>query len=410
MIATLVAIKVPEYYGRYLDRQANLMAVDQMSIIADAATGYIKDNYAAVAASATPSAPAVITTAMLRSTGYLPTGFADQNSYGQDYRVLAIEPTPNKLQTLIVTLNGETIKEMHLIDIAKQIGAKGGYIPMGNTAIATGSFGGWQTPLAPYGVTPGAGHLAAALFFDDGALVNDYLYRHAVPGQPELQTMHAAINMNTNDLNNTGVVNAASVNVSGNTRTAGETYTGGWFRNTGNAGLYNETYNGGWYMTDPAWVRSYANKGVYTGGEMMAGKLTSTGRAEVGEYLQLNAVASLWGTCSPNGLLSRDATGRPLSCQSGYWLNVGSKRVMTLNAADGGITSFVTGFPYSMSLGWHTECFMTRFGDAQGEPARMTLGQVTPISGPDILGRYLWQIDLNAPVGSSIAATCFTDQ
>lgn len=318
LISTLAIAGATPVYMRYLDRQSNLVAGGHMSIVADAAERYIKDNYAAVVAAATPSAPAVITTAMLRSTGYLPVGFADQNPYGQDYQILALEPTSNKLQTLIVTQNGETIKELYLIEIAKQIGAKGGYISTFDTAVATGSFGGWKTTLGPYGVTPGAGHLATALFFDDGALVNDYLYRHTVPGQPELQKMHAAIDMSTNNLNNAGEVNAASVNVIANTRTAGETYTGGWFRSTGDTGWYNEKHGGGWYMTDPTWVRSYGDKNVYTGGEMRAGKLTSGGRTEVGEYLQLNGLATEGTACSPNGLIGKNASG-PLFCDKLIW-------------------------------------------------------------------------------------------
>lgn len=323
MIVTIASAGGIAVYSRYIDRQTNLVTADQMDSVSDAAAGYIKDNYAAVAAAATPTAPAVITTAMLRATGYLQTGFADKNAYGQDYRVLVLQPTPNKLQSLIVTVNGDTIKELHLIEIAKQQGGKGGYVPLSNTGIALGSFGGWQTPLAPYGVSPGAGHLATALFFEDGALVNDYLYRHAVPGQPELQTMHAAIDMNTNNLNNVGAVNAAAANISGNTKTTGETYTGGWFRSTGDTGWYNEKHNGGWYMSDPAWVRSYADKNVYTGGEMRAGKLTSTGRTEVGEFLQLNAVSTAGTGCSPNGMISRDAVGTPLTCQAGVWRMIG---------------------------------------------------------------------------------------
>lgn len=319
LIATLTIAGAIPLYMRYVDRQSNLVASGHMRIVADAATQYIKDNYSAVLAAATPSAPAVITTAMLRSTGYLQSGFADRNPYGQDYRILALEPAANKLQTLIVTVNGEVIKELYLIEIAKLIGAQGGYVSTFDTTVATGSFGGWKTSLAPYGITPGAGHLATALFFDDGALVNDYLYRHAVPGQPELQTMHAAIDMNTNNLNNAGTVNAATVNVSANTKTAGETYTGGWFRSTGDGGWYQEKYAGGWFMTDPTWVRSYGDKGVYTGGEMRAGKLTSAGRTEVGEFLQLNAWATEGAGCAPNGLLARDGPGKTLSCQSGIW-------------------------------------------------------------------------------------------
>jgi len=319
MIATLAAAGAAQIWMRYLDRQSNQAASEQMSLVADAAAKYIKDNYAAVLGQASPSAPAVITLAMLRNTQYLPTNFADQNAYGQDYRVLALAPTANKLQTLVLTRNGDPINDLYMIDIAKQIGAQGGYVSSLNTSIATGSFGGWSTALAPYGGSPGAGHLAAALFFEDGAMVNDYLYRNAVPGQPNLNKMNTAIDMGTNNLNNAGAINAVTANVSGNANVAGETYTGGWFRSRGDGGWYSEKYGGGWYMTDPGWVRSYNDKGISTGGEMNAGTLTSTGRTQVGEYLQLGGIATEGAACTPNGLLGRTSVGLTLSCQSGVW-------------------------------------------------------------------------------------------
>ena len=37
-----------------------------------------------------------------------------------------------------------------------------------------------------FGESPGAGKLAMALFFQEGALVSDDLYRNHVPGHPEL--------------------------------------------------------------------------------------------------------------------------------------------------------------------------------------------------------------------------------
>ena len=319
IISTLAIVGGATVYMRYLDRQSNLIASGQMNILADAGSRYIKDFYASIAAAATPSAPVLITTDMLRNTGYLPNGFANTNAYGQSYAVLALAPTPNKLQTLILTQGGEAIKELYLIEIAKQIGAKGGYISTVNTGVATGSFGGWSTTLAPYGVAPGAGHLATALFFDDGALVNDYLYRNAVPGQPNLNKMNTSIDMGANNLNNAGTVNAKTAVVSGNANIAGETYTGGWFRSSGDSGWINEKHGGGWYMSDPTWVRSYADKGVYTGGEMRAGKVTSTGRTEVGEYLQIDGVAVEGGACSPNRLIALNAAGSTLSCQNGVW-------------------------------------------------------------------------------------------
>lgn len=262
IVITALAAGVPPVYNRWFEHQATLAAAQHMRVVADAAQAYIRDNYAVVAANATPAAPAVITTTMMRATGHLPGSFGDLNPYGQSYRVLVLAPTPSKLQTLIVTEGGEVIKELSLRAIAKQIGAEGGYVSITDPSVAVGSYAGWSTGLPAYGVAPGAGHLATALFFQDGTLVNDYLYRHAVPGKPELQRMHAAIDMNNNNVDNAAVVNATTVN---------------------------------------------------------GGTLKSSGRTEVGEYLQLNGLAAEGSGCTPNGLLGRNAVGQLLTCQAGVW-------------------------------------------------------------------------------------------
>lgn len=318
-----------QQYSKYLDNITNKQAADHATLIAGAASKYLKDNYAAVVASAGPTTPAVISVAMLKSTNYLPAGISNKNAFGQDYSIQVIEPLPNQLQAMVVTTGGQTISELDGRRIAQYMGAKGGFISTVDTSVATGSFGGWQMALSPFAISPGAGHVATALFLEDGAIVNDYLYRNAVPGHPELNRMNTAINMNGNNLNNAGTVAATAVttatmtasgNISAaNATIAGETTTGGWFRSTGDSGWYNQKWNGGWYMSDPNWVRSYGDKNVYTGGEMRAGKLTSGGRTEVGEYLQLNAIATEGAGCAPNGLVGRNAAGLTLSCQSGVW-------------------------------------------------------------------------------------------
>lgn len=392
-----------QQWMRYLDRQANQSASEQMAIVADAASQYIKDNYQAVLAQATPSAPAVITLAMLRNTRYLPANFADQNSYSQDYRILALEPTANQLQTLIVTRNGDTIKDIDLIDIAKRVGAKGGYISAQSTGVATGSFGGWSTSLANYGGSPGAGHLATALFFQDGAIVNDYLYRNAIPGQPNLNRMNTAIDMGDHEINNAasiysngnvqlaGTVIAGqdvragsaylngnltangNITANGNTSTGGETYTGGWFRARNEGGLYFEKYGGGWYMSDPDWLRSYQDKNVFTGGEMKASTLTSMGRTNVGEYLQLNGRAQIGWGCAGPGLVSMTNDGDLLLCRGGVWRSMAKGLGIDQNWYDvtgqrglGGVYQNTTGSPIAMFFrglayyagGWSLEIYV----------------------------------------------------
>jgi hypothetical protein len=43
-----------------------------------------------------------------------------------------------------------------------------------------------------------------------------------------------------------------------------------WLRIDGQSGLYFQTYGGGWHMTDTTWVRSSANKSIFTGGLVRA--------------------------------------------------------------------------------------------------------------------------------------------
>jgi len=63
--------------------------------------------------------------------------------------------------------------------------------------------------------------------------------------------------------------------VSAGTNYSNEAVLTGWLRTTGDTGWYSQKWNGGLYMSDPNWVRSYADKNVYTGGQMQAGSLQS---------------------------------------------------------------------------------------------------------------------------------------
>ncbi|MBH9415230.1 shufflon system plasmid conjugative transfer pilus tip adhesin PilV [Pseudomonas aeruginosa] len=351
-IATASGISVLMSYLDGLDEQH---AAQQQQQVAKAAEKYLKDNFSTVLASAGATAPAVITVPMLRNTRYLPAGFRDTNIYGQQYQVLARKPAANQLETLIVTTGGQVASEISIRRIAQLMGATGGYISKTNTSIAQGAA--WQVALSNFGSAPGAGHLATALFFQDGAIANEYLYRNAVPGHPELNRMNTTLDMGGNNIAAAGAITASgnittSADISarnvtatgtvkaGTADVAGETYTGGWFRTRGDTGWYNEKWGGGWYMSDSTWVRSWLNKNVYTGGEMKAGKLTAEGRTEVGEYLQLKGVATEGANCTPNGLAGITSTGLWLSCQNGKWGRTAAS--MRLNTPAGVIKDWCT--------------------------------------------------------------------
>ncbi|MGA4239987.1 shufflon system plasmid conjugative transfer pilus tip adhesin PilV [Ralstonia nicotianae] len=382
LIVSVAAIGLGgQYLTSYADAQFNQAAADHMKTVSDAAVKYIKDNYAAITATATATTPAVITVATLKSTSYLTSSVTDQNAYEQTYQILALQPAANKLQTLIVTTSGETIPEMSIRRIAQLSGARGGFISTTNPTTAVGSYGGWQVSLASYGVSPGAGHVATALFFDDGALVSDYLYRGVVPGHPELNRMNTAIDMGGNNLDNTATVNATGANVAGNVTATGNVSAasgnivarnqpgeGGVIETQGANGtkMYLENINGTFRLVNHPWnaelfhvdqsgntqqagnqqnftngwaeitgagrLHINGNENLYlqpwSGGQTIvgggggSGQLVVNGRLYSNEYIQPNGWAAEGGGCSPNGLIANSGNG-PLFCQSGVWTAAG---------------------------------------------------------------------------------------
>lgn len=352
IVIALAIVQGSRLYGEYLSGLNQQVAAQQQHIVAEAGSKYIKDNFATVLAVATPTAPALITVTMLKNTKYLPAGFADQNVFGQSYQVLARRTavTSNQLETLVITTGGEAADEIDIRKVAQIIGAQGGYISSDNTAIARGLA--WEIPLVGFGVSPGGGHLATALFFQDGVIANDYLYRNAIPGQPELNVMNTTLGMGGNDINNAGNIDANgditaqnisaqdSLNVDGNAEVDGQIYTSGWLRTRGDGGWFSEKWNGGWYMTDSTWVRSWLNKNVYTAGEIRGGVLRSENRTVVGEYLQLGTSVTEGTACSPNGLLAKKSNGQAISCVNGAWYdNATATYVVTASNTGGSNTS-----------------------------------------------------------------------
>lgn len=179
-------------------------AAEQLKQVRQAAEAYITANFAAVDSQAA-SGPFVITTATLQSAGFLGPSFLNTNAYNQTHAVLVRQISAGVDQSLVVTNGGQTIDPVTAPLTAAMAGASGGYVPAANPTIAQGAYGGWQVALSPYiatGLVPPAGHLAALAEYDNGALVAPWLNRFAVAGNPDANTMHTAIDMNGNIVNN----------------------------------------------------------------------------------------------------------------------------------------------------------------------------------------------------------------
>ncbi|APV63475.1 shufflon system plasmid conjugative transfer pilus tip adhesin PilV [Salmonella enterica] len=346
---------------------------------ASAARSYIGKNYTTLQASSTTSTPAVITTTMLKNTGFLSSGFIETNSEGQRLQAYVVRnaQNPELLQAMVVSSGGTPYPVKALIQMAKDITTGlGGYIQDGKTA--TGALRSWSVALSNYGAKSGNGHIAVLLSTDElsgAAEDTDRLYRFQVNGRPDLNKMHTAIDMGSNNLNNIGAVNAQTGNFSGNVNGVNGTFSGqvkgnsgnfdvnvtaggdirsnnGWLITRNSKGWLNETHGGGFYMSDGSWVRSVNNKGIYTGGQVKGGTVRADGRLYTGEYLQLERTAVAGASCSPNGLVGRDNTGAILSCQSGTWRTIGGKLKVTQLST--------TGY-----LGQFDFCAIARMGNAE---------------------------------------------
>lgn len=345
-------IAVWNYQNKQAEELLNAATAQYQNTLTKASQKYISDNYDAVLAVASPTTPAVITVQMLKTTKYLPASFGDTSPRGQTYQLYAIEPSVNKLESILVSSGGAAINDGSLVKIANKAGASAGYIASSTPGVVKGAYGSWSTALSNYKLGNNAGHLASALFFTDGQIDNDYLYRSAVSGHPEVNRMNTAIDLNSNDLNNVNNTNTTTLK-STTTNTSGETYTGGWFRTTGDGGVYFSKYGGGWYMGDSSTIKAYGDKNVQTAGGFYGAYVNSTGNIDANGsitgkgtvtggtvqsrnnvqangnivangFLYSGMVVGADNGCPANGAIARNGSGAILNCQDGVWKSPGN--------------------------------------------------------------------------------------
>lgn len=200
-------------WDRYSDDTGNSVAASQVRTFGEAAKSYIKDNYAAVQAVATATAPALIDVSTLIAAGKLPTGYVNSNAFGQTTCALVLEPTANRLQAMVITEGGTTVGDPDLGQVAGVVGGSGGGVYSTDTATIKGAVGGWTVPVSDFdnkvnnlsrkcdgtagNVRVTAGHPTMALWFENGDTSSAFVARDAVPGRPELNAMNTPLVMNS---------------------------------------------------------------------------------------------------------------------------------------------------------------------------------------------------------------------
>lgn len=351
-IVMVVSILGIVRYSQHMTEMEWNVEARRMEAISAAAKGYIRDNRDTLISEVSGGNPMAITTAQLIQDGYLPEGFSTTNMSAQTF-IIGVARNPQahqKLVAFVLTRDGNAIPFKGLRYIAQAIGGAGGYIQTAN--MAEGAYGSWKMNLTDYGLNGQAGRLATFLSSEvlgTDESENDRLYRYAIASRPELNRMHAAIDMNEHNLNNVGTVNAQTGTFTGDISarngefsealTAGNDIrsTDGWVITQNNKGWMNSTHGGGWFMSDSEWVQSLNNKSISTGGQIKGGSVTSEGRLKTREYLQLEKVETEGNVCTENGLVARDASGGVMSCKDGRWSSVGldTFQVQTLTPSVG---------------------------------------------------------------------------
>ncbi|MGM8848255.1 shufflon system plasmid conjugative transfer pilus tip adhesin PilV [Enterobacter roggenkampii] len=307
-----------------------------ISTYAAAARGYVGRNYATLLSATSTTAPTVITTAMLKNTGFLPSGFTETNSQGQRMNTYLVRNGQNTelLQGMVVSSGGSVYPAKALRLISRDIKTGfGGYIDDGKTA--TGALRTWKIPLSSYGATSGNGHIVVLLSTDElsGAQEdNDRLYRFQVNGRPDLNKMHTAIDMGGNNLNSVGTVNGQTGAFSGNVSGSNGIFTSNV---SGANGNFTQNITAG-AQVKGATVRAEsdisAGRNITATNEVSGATVKASGNLSAGGVLQLGQVNVAGMACYPNGLISRDANGGVLSCQSGAWSGSSVKTVTRVNS------------------------------------------------------------------------------
>lgn len=367
-VIAMASIGVAQLTDRYSQDVDNALAADSLRRTGNATQQYIKDNYATITATAGAATPYLISTTMLISGGYLPTGSLGKNGFNQSLCALVLQPVANNLQAMVVTEGGTIIDDIRLGAIASLAGGSAGAVRALTPTQILGTLGGWTMPTASYHnltnsggkkcdgsagkVQLTAGHPTMALWFENGNYQSATLYRDVVTGHPELNTMNTPIILNS--VQTVGAVCTATGAISNDINGAVVNCNGGTWKSVGGSTYWADPVANiaslpGCVAGSAGTTRVVTTPSIGTGprayncdgaawkalavddtGNLVIGNTavgaamstTATGKLAVGT-VEIKTQVIAGAACSPNGSVATDSTGLILSCQSGGWGKAG---------------------------------------------------------------------------------------
>jgi hypothetical protein len=177
-----------------------------------AAHEYGRLHYPVLMPQVTASSGPVISFVDLQSAGCLPERFENVNAWGQHYIITARLDSNGALAMIVLTAGGREHSPEHptfaniMVPETAAL-ARAGFIPtgqIGSSGVLRGAYGGWEVSLAGLGLSATPGHLGSISTFTAEDLGQDFLYRVAVPGRPELNAMQVSLDMTGHSINQVG--------------------------------------------------------------------------------------------------------------------------------------------------------------------------------------------------------------
>lgn len=414
-----------------------ITTAQQETTILAAAAPYIQQNLTTIEASATATTPYTISIAQLAAANIgpngLPASFSATNPYGQTWQVQVLQPTAGNLQALVVGINGAgatKLTDMQAAGIAGYAGQPGGFVPQNDSGIyptgrVYGNKAGWGFATTGYQNLTG-GQPAALLVMNNGQQQNLYLYRVAVPGQPQLTTMQTTLNMGNNAITaangiaTSGGSNAQSVQV-------GSTYYYGDGSNSAirqNGGLYIQNQagtaaadiasvgniNSSGQVTATTVVANgniWASNGTVTAAAMHStgnlqvdgsgqvnGNLTANGQLTSGGYIVVNGGGTAGAGC-PGPQYIGTGSGGVLLCENGVWTNGAAFNPKVYTTVNGN----------SGTIGPYNWCFL--MDTTVTDTSAFGTSGVTLVSDGGPGNRYFNAYNSHAGVTNPITYACF---
>ncbi len=312
-IATIISIAGVQAAKKEGENQMAHAAATQMQELNAALTKQIAKNYSAYVAS-----PRVtITIADLQASGLLPTFYRNQTPFGGTINMEVVSSggtTPN-LTGLITTTPWEDSSGNPRYDLLgaaiRKIGAQGGVSYYSANTIA-GLNAGWS---ATAGTTPSTysfitepGQLAVRSYTDANGEDNVYLRRDG------MLPMLGNLDMGFHDINNAVNISANgwvyANHIAANDATLGSIFSN-YIRNTGGIDTAQITGIG---TSSVANFEFLAARTRIDTPDIIVTNTTTTGKVRLVDTVTVGAA------CTPNGLVSKEASGTIVSCQGGVWL------------------------------------------------------------------------------------------